>query len=930
MEIQANAMLLELPNWNTHVEERASMLLEKYRKSRLRAHKAASKTVQRCEPRVDSNLFSVSCFLTTLVDIFHLFGMRKPNTKDEVYNRSYKTSLEDTLTLWMEYSNSKGPDTVLWKDLGKWKACSFFSAVFNQDIPPAPDGLTGKLLNPRFLLSGVFKVYLKQIISVNRSVLRTFAVTILQSKKGAPPLSSAFVQETEYKTYKQLTTPPKVHDPIAIRIEPENVWLCSNELDTFELRTPTKAEVRPAVEPYGNREKVISEDWIKEELRRTTLEIFGQVSMSPEDVYEPIFPSTSANYRYGRDNLGSVAAFYDVCQEAGKCDSLMKTDLGHAELIDQLPVMYGERRRKEQEVLKEQQKDAPNRREALCLLYDPSEIEEKWRSAYDQLWQYSWTECPMVRMIGLTEPFKVRTITAGPPATMAVLHPFQRFFWKRLRKFRVFKLIGEKISAENVFQSLGYLNQNEEFGSGDYVGSTDNLKSWVSETINETLFNCLMENSKDLSCEFLQQAKVLCKRSLTGHFLENPFWDLDHFEFDPLFKKEGFDTSYCQPQRNGQLMGSITSFIFLCIANAALCRASLELSDQKRYSLKDVPLMINGDDCVFRMQKGTGRVCWEQITRMAGLSSSVGKTYFSDQLVVMNSVHYHYEVPSWEEGPNANPLKEIKYINMGLVYGQKKSGERGKEVHMLGSLHQELKKTCPEQYWPSASKLFLKRNKEALQKYKLPWYLPGWLGGLGLVPPDNWDDLQDRMVAHSIMTSINKMENSSKMFSYDVPKVVGCEPKWLMYNLVLQELNKNFGWLDKHPYKEVEYEGTTRNLEEESLNFRKWKIIELLFTNPLQYDETSDREVLFSNTEDIYYDWKRKVVVDKRRFTRDLQHNERCWATHVGRVLNVPNLNKECFLNAPAREDLETVKNELFLPVFNNRLARSVDAEGQF
>ncbi len=115
-------------------------------------------------------------------------------------------------------------------------------------------------------------------------------------------------------------------------------------------------------------------------------------------------------------------------------------------------------------------------------------------------------------------------------------------------------------------------------------------------------------------------------------------------------------------------MGSIVSFPILNIANAALCRLSLEESDHKRRKFrltnqaypksgKIAPLRVNGDDCLLRGHKTRLRVSWEENTAFAGLSSSIGKTYFSPIFCTINSKIYEFDVTTGK-------WVEQKYVNL--------------------------------------------------------------------------------------------------------------------------------------------------------------------------------------------------------------------------------------------------------------------------
>lgn len=929
LEIQANAMLLKLPEWLYQLNQHSQ---EKFLAVQKELQKESRIPITSPEDIGKINSDSVTSFIRCLADIFHLFGMKKPNGNNK-YSNLYAKSMEDSILLYKTYSERKGPDTLLWKDLCKWKTCAFFSVVFHQDLPPIPKELEydiTDLRKPRFLLCGVFKVYLKHILSSNRETLKTFALTILQSKKGAPALSKTHIQKARFKTYKVLTTPPLDDDPVVINFDyGANVAkIFDNIHENRTLDEPLKLD-NPKVTIGENIllnddhiiKHRITKEWVQEQLRRTVREVFGRTELTADDVYAPIFPSTSANYHYSRDGMGAVGNFYRVVPEAGRLGELLKTDLGHMNLEDKNPVLYGQQRKDEEILLFDIQKDNPLREETLGLLFDPSDIKTAWRAAYDKLWKHSVNEIPMTKTIGLPEPFKIRVITCGPPSTYTVLHSFQKFIFDRMKKFEVFELMGTPVTAENLYKTLGTLLPDEEYGSGDYEAATDNLKSWTSETTNKELFECLKQNNKELSLLFLLEAEILCERALTHHFIKNPIFGLPYDASYGISEEQwNFENKILfQMQRNGQLMGSIISFLYLCIINAALCRAALEIANSQTYSLKTVPLKVNGDDNAFRTKKIIGRLVWEVVTKFAGLKSSVGKTYFSDQFVVINSTHYDYNPPSWETPSDYNPLVERKYINMGLVYGQKKSGVRGKSPHVLGELHHELKRKSPDEFWFGINKLFLKSNAKALKEYKLPWYLPAWLGGLGLVRPNDHDSQLDRCVAHSIMKTL---KNSTDSFAYDCPKFVSDVPRWRMFQFAQRKLKDDFKWLDfNKPYKNVEYEGTTRSLSEQNESLRKWKIIEELFTHdsglPLGHTYSEPEK----EKNKLFIGMRPNSPWEAQKVDRDLKHNERCWALHVRKIMKNESYHKTCFLNMPSYEDLETIKIDAYLPCFNNEAA---------
>jgi hypothetical protein len=100
----------------------------------------------------------------------------------------------------------------------------------------------------------------------------------------------------------------------------------------------------------------------------------------------------------------------------------------------------------------------------------------------------------------------------------------------------------------------------------------------------------------------------------------------------------------------------------------------------------------------------------------------------------MNSMSFTRK-PGWEE----NLFEEIKFVNLGLIKGQSKSGEIGKFQSQLSSLQKELKRTCPAENFERANRLFFHHHKSKLKDFNIPWYMPLWCGGYGLIPPSDAD-----------------------------------------------------------------------------------------------------------------------------------------------------------------------------------------------
>jgi hypothetical protein len=241
------------------------------------------------------------------------------------------------------------------------------------------------------------------------------------------------------------------------------------------------------------------------------------------------------------------------------------------------------------------------------------------------------------------------------------------------------------------------------------------------------------------------------------------------------------------PQREGQLMGSVTSFPILCIANAAMCRWALELGNNIRYRVTNAPiseksliapLLINGDDCTLKGNRKNLRSLWERITSYGGLTSSVGKTLFSTiekPIVVLNSTTYHLKDEKW---------KEIKFINMGIMLGKARSqltDKNERTFDQLGALHLELHQSCPPEIREDVINRFIYYNKQTLDVCpNIPWDMPSYLGGAGLLRKNPSSEF-DRRCA----TLIIARKDHDNRFKIEKPKKVTF---WKVHEAVVEKL----------------------------------------------------------------------------------------------------------------------------------------------
>jgi hypothetical protein len=692
-----------------------------------------------------------------------------------------------------------------WVKILKWKFANYFSAYNNQEerAPRPPADLSG--IKHRFfhddnvLLGGICIKYLQRLQVKNPGSHQVFVDSVLLSlKKSMPPVPESLVDKAKDDTFTHLTTEPPPVVPQTVTFEDCEVY-------------------QPPL--------VVDQSLIESQLRRSVSEIFKGECFTEADIYEVFVASGSANYNRTRDESGAIGSLYELGIYG--CESELHdfgTELGL--FGDPVAPSYGAKGKSEQNIIQAEKILGYDCYESGAVtVLDVTRQKERWVEQYNQLFELALGETPYVEIVGLCEPLKVRNISKGPPITYTVLRPFQAWLWRVLKRHSVFALISRYQTEDDIMNTLGHLADFEEAVSGDYKASTDNLHSWVSETICDQLFIEVGENIPReflslLPRNFLVNLKTLFLRALTGH----------------IFVHKGVEA----PQREGQLMGSIISFPFLCIANAALCRFSIEYSYGRRFRLTSfgpkgshpVPLIVNGDDCLFRGPKGTCKKTWLAVCGVAGLESSVGKTYYSSSFCTINSTIYRYD-------PSLLIWKEQKYINLGLMMGRrrpspgetpsnnkkkrnpyKKEGSSLKprkkdrtkksdppfefsrvKLHQLGVICRELKRTCPSEFWPLAKARFIYYNMETLRSVPgLPWFIPEWLGGIGLPLDSEFElDSTDRKCATLIRAAMGghcpfkepprDRAHAQKILRSFTPVKPREMPKWQMHLEVQRRLD---------------------------------------------------------------------------------------------------------------------------------------------
>lgn len=700
----------------------------------------------------------------TILELYFLYGLIRPSSisksqERRLYQNKVNVELNKSAIRMLKFLLQNGEKE--WMNYFKYKTLAFYSFYETEktDLLPPPSGLGRDL--PGVIFSGFISEFVKLLRIKDKKMFSSFIVSMNVVKTGLPRPTDDMLEAAEDKCANHLTDPAHLSFKLP---EDEEIFVRTNITNIL-------GEIKE--ERLEESAVILNKHTIIEQLKRTTREIFRNKVFTEELMFEMFYPSTSANYNYSRGKAGAVGAIYDEFRTHGNftnAENLVELNLIELQASGKVSQNYGEKGRSEQ-------LEMDNEREETLISgieYSEEELKFKWRCLFTKIYEKAKDEIPLVKPVGLAEALKVRVISKGPPLLYTAMKPFQKFLWRCLKTEKIFELIGKPVDEDVIQELMGIVTDDEIIVNGDYKASTDNLHSWVSEAIAEEVITVLNENSigKPEALYLDDQFRDMLIRSLTGHIFEMR---------DGSLKK----------QTEGQLMGSITSFPFLCIANAAFCRWALELANNLTYRVTNspldhksilCPLRVNGDDCTMKGCRKTLKQLWLKITAFGGLSSSAGKTLFSlphKPICVINSQTYDYNNGIWTSR---------KLINSGLLLGKarsviKGSESKGKTYSELGAIHRELKKQTPPEIWKEVSSRFIKYNKTTLSQCpNIPWEAPEYLGGPGLCLVSKDMSYLDRACATIIIMNTNSTKTKEKI-RRKRPEVV-----WRLHDAVTERL----------------------------------------------------------------------------------------------------------------------------------------------
>lgn len=578
----------------------------------------------------------------------------------------------------------------------KWKLACIFCWLMDQEEFPDRPAFVPETDRRDVIVGGGVYCFLQQVKRGSTRVPReTVASSLLQFKKACPAVSDSFLEKSMKSSGNQLCETATCPED---RDVDDSLW------GHDDCPTPGRCLCHH-----------FTLSALEREVARTCREVF------PRSVFHdtPRFsgPSMRGHYAWGRRRGGAL-----------------------------LPVA---------QLLRANQEWNPERKEIPIWVEEciqPEPIPQTVEVRLSELEQDFYAE-----LVGIKEPFKVRTISKGPPRAYYVSKYLQKVLWKRVQEHPTFQLVGRPLSSEILGRSLGRLAEGEVWVSGDYKSATDLLHPRLSEAA-VTAISSQLHLSPGLQKIFRQ--------ALTGHL---------------IVTDRGEPSQQIRVQQWGQLMGSPLSFPVLCLVNAAVTRRVLELTRGGEWtrplSLRRARILVNGDDIGFALDR-----CWYPLwgyaTRKAGLHKSVGKNYTSPEFIVLNSETHMYRpktLPVGVEGPLGLDWEFCPWINGALLFGLTPKGSESWDTRMpvtpestlgLGDRLRDLLR-CANQHFDldRLRTIFIREHADflALTPPGVDWVIPPILGGLGLDLPNRaWSVRGRRRAAYVAQSNEELFQQSLK------------------------------------------------------------------------------------------------------------------------------------------------------------------------
>jgi hypothetical protein len=358
---------------------------------------------------------------------------------------------------------------------------------------------------------------------------------------------------------------------------------------------------------------------------------------------------------------------------------------------------------------------------------------------------------------------KVRIVTKGSQAAATVASIWQQIAFSAMRLLPCFPSLSGKITGERINQLL--TEWLELAGSSDFTASTDLLNPKLTNWILHQLLDgfaaagVVMDDNANKTIHYPPVPKVYDgnRAGREGYIVvRGQVFKLVPLNSEGVPKFKGVKIGYlgtvhhvCSVRMKaekdcGQLMGQLTSFPLLCLANlGASLAAFLANGIDRETALARV--VINGDDRLARSTPAIEADFW-RISGPMGLKKSPGKSHESSHFACINSQHYHLHKGVWSR---------LSVVRSTLMHGiMKLSTDEFRPSHIVTALFE----TIPQKSRARAVAFFLARwgRKLEAECAGRSLFLPVALNGLGQEAPPEWEwylTARQRTVASHLMRS---------------------------------------------------------------------------------------------------------------------------------------------------------------------------------
>jgi hypothetical protein len=343
-----------------------------------------------------------------------------------------------------------------------------------------------------------------------------------------------------------------------------------------------------------------------------------------------------------------------------------------------------------------------------------TEVHGPYIPTFEEALATAWSSPTGAKIIPLREALKLRIISKGDAYRYWVAKDFQKQLWRYLQRFPCFRLTGKTFTGFDMYELDELTSKIEamtglpcpDWVSGDYSAATDRLN--------------------------LDVTKIFLEEALTHvDDIDGKYKDVLR---SVLYEQELFypDKSTCT-QTNGQLMGSVLSFPILCAINLCTYWMSLEEVHQREFNMRELPVLVNGDDILFKSDEDDHESSlygtWKRAAASAGFLLSLGKNYIHKQYLTVNSKLFS-DIGS---GETKRHFREIPYYNLKTAMGKRNHDSPMKPIWDLyretiaGSAN--IRRAHARFFYYNAKEI-----KKVTLNGQLNWFASTENGGIGCLP----------------------------------------------------------------------------------------------------------------------------------------------------------------------------------------------------